>query len=337
MEILLIVILVLMIGGAIFSLEAKDLLSAVIAYGIVGFGLVICFLLLQAPDLALVQIVVETITLIIMIAVILNSTREDVKTRGGIRSVFFVIFAFIFAGLFLYFFNRVTGTLSDFGEHVMRMSEAYVLPGAANRVWVIWLILAVFGSALTLASFIKFISGIYLGRLKSELKKTGEVSILMWLPEIIIAIICLGFGIFATKYVIPNLIVPLSGEFIYEGAWASNTVTALIIVSIVIGFIIYLLGRVKNFRTTEGFIGGETIVEETDFSSVEFYKTVSAFKIFSFFYKKAEKRCFDIYDNSKNIILNLNAMLSKAHAGILPLYALWVVLGLIIIVIVLLF
>jgi len=130
MEILLIVILVLMIGGAIFSLEARDLLSAVIAYGIVGFGLVICFLLLQAPDLALVQIVIETITLIIMIAVILNSTREDVKTRGGIRSVFFVIFAFIFAGLFLYFFNRVTGTLSDFGEHVMRMSEAYVLPGA---------------------------------------------------------------------------------------------------------------------------------------------------------------------------------------------------------------
>lgn len=211
------------------------------------------------------------------------------------------------------------------------------LSGPANRVWVIWLIMAVFGSALTLASFIKFISGIYLGRLKSELKKTGEVSILMWLPEIIIAIICLGFGIFATKYVIPNLIAPLSGEFIYEGAWASNTVTALIIVSIIIGFIIYLLGRVKNFRTTEGFIGGETIVEETDFSSVEFYKTVSTFKIFSFFYKKAEKRCFDIYDNSKNIILNLNAMLSKAHAGILPLYALWVVLGLIIIVIVLLF
>lgn len=130
MELLLIIMLVLMIGGAIFSLEAKDLLSAVIAYGIVGFGLVICFLLLKAPDLALVQIVIETITLIIMIAVILNSSREEVRTRGRKGSVFFVIFAFIFAGLFLYFFNRVTGTLSTFGEHVMRMSKAYVLPGA---------------------------------------------------------------------------------------------------------------------------------------------------------------------------------------------------------------
>jgi multicomponent Na+:H+ antiporter subunit B len=130
MEILLIVLLALMIGGAIFSLEAKDLLSAVIAYGIVGFGLVICFLLLQAPDLALVQIVVETITLIIMIAVILNSTREELKTKWGKKSVVYIVFSLVFIGLFLYFFNRVTGTLSSFGEHAMRMSSAYLLPGA---------------------------------------------------------------------------------------------------------------------------------------------------------------------------------------------------------------
>lgn len=129
MELLLIVLLVLMIGGAIFSLEAKDLLSAVIAYGIVGFGLVICFLLLQAPDLALVQIVIEAITLIIMIAIILNSTREEIKTKWP-KTIVFVIGVFIFIGLFLYFFNRTTGTLSAFGEHVMRMSKAYILPGA---------------------------------------------------------------------------------------------------------------------------------------------------------------------------------------------------------------
>ncbi len=129
MWILLIVILVLMIGGAIFSLEAKDLLSAVISYGIVGFGLVIAFLLLQAPDLALVQIVVEAITLIIMIAVILNSTREEIRQRSKVTAVY-VVSAIVFAGLFLYFFNRVTGTLSEFGERALRMSQAYIQPGA---------------------------------------------------------------------------------------------------------------------------------------------------------------------------------------------------------------
>jgi multisubunit Na+/H+ antiporter MnhB subunit len=129
MWILLFVILVLMIGGAIFSLEAKDLLSAVIAYGIVGFGLVIAFMLLQAPDLALVQIVVETITLIIMIAVILSSTREELRTKSR-KTAIYIVGTLIFIGLFLYFFNRVTGGLSPFGEHTLRMSKAYVEPGA---------------------------------------------------------------------------------------------------------------------------------------------------------------------------------------------------------------
>ena len=130
MEAILVVMFALMIGGAIFSIEAKDLLSAVIAFGVVGFGLVICFLLLQAPDLAIVQIVVETITLVIMIAVILNSSREELGVKWGRKSVFFIISALVFMGAFLYIFNRVTGTLSAFGEHMMRMSRAYVDPGA---------------------------------------------------------------------------------------------------------------------------------------------------------------------------------------------------------------
>ncbi|MFW6138119.1 MAG: hydrogen gas-evolving membrane-bound hydrogenase subunit E [Spirochaetota bacterium] len=133
MELILAVVIILMIGGAIFSLEAKDLLSAVIAFGIVGFGLVICFLLLQAPDLALVQIVIEVITLIIMIAVVLNSTREELKVRWGSRSAVFIVFAVIFAGLFLYFFNIITGYAAQFGEHILRMSRAYVeQPGAVG-------------------------------------------------------------------------------------------------------------------------------------------------------------------------------------------------------------
>ena len=61
MELAISIILGLMIIGAIFALHAKDLLSAVVSMGFVGFGLVICFLLLKAPDLAIVQIVIEII------------------------------------------------------------------------------------------------------------------------------------------------------------------------------------------------------------------------------------------------------------------------------------
>ena len=49
MEIILSVIIGFMIIGAIYALNAKDLLSALISCGIVGYSLVICFLLLKAP------------------------------------------------------------------------------------------------------------------------------------------------------------------------------------------------------------------------------------------------------------------------------------------------
>ncbi len=204
--------------------------------------------------------------------------------------------------------------------------------GPANKVWVIWLILTVFGSALTLACFIKFISGIFLGRRKEGLKDVKEVSILMWLPMIIIAIICIGFGVFATKYVVPKLIIPLVGEFEYGGVWSSGTVTGLIIASLFIGFLIYLVGNLKKFRTTGVYAGGEDIEGVADFSSVDYYKTISGFKIFAAFYRGAEKKFFDLYDNSKRIILGLNKFFSKCHSGELPLYVTWVFLGMIIII-----
>jgi multicomponent Na+:H+ antiporter subunit B len=148
MEIILSIILVFMIAGAIYALSARDLLSALISCGIVGYGLVICFLLLQAPDLAIVQIVVETITLIIMIAVVLDSSREELKeakTAGPklshfrIGYVINVVLVTVCALVLLYFFREVTSTLDPLGIHVTRMATAYTenaaqQTGSANLV-----------------------------------------------------------------------------------------------------------------------------------------------------------------------------------------------------------
>lgn len=126
MDLTISMILVFMIAGALYALHAKDLLSAVVAMGIVGYGLVICFLLLKAPDLAIVQIVVETITLVIMVAVVLDSSRNEIKARFDRRSVIQMVAGFIvFAGL-LYFFLLAIENLDSLGSHTLRMSEAYV-------------------------------------------------------------------------------------------------------------------------------------------------------------------------------------------------------------------
>ncbi|MCK4879493.1 MAG: DUF4040 domain-containing protein, partial [Bacteroidales bacterium] len=87
MELTISIILGFMIIGAIYAIHAKDLLSAVIAMGTVGYSLVICFLLLKAPDLAIVQIVIETITLVIMVAVVLDSTRKELEVPFDRKSL----------------------------------------------------------------------------------------------------------------------------------------------------------------------------------------------------------------------------------------------------------
>jgi len=132
MELTISIILGFMIIGAIYALHAKDLLSAVVAMGFVGYGLVVCFLLLKAPDLAIVQIVVETITLVLMIAVVLDSTRDEITVKPDRRAFFQRIAGFIiFAGL-LYFFVLAIANLDPLGEHSLRMSESYV-NGAAEK------------------------------------------------------------------------------------------------------------------------------------------------------------------------------------------------------------
>jgi len=132
MELTISLILGFMIIGALFAIHARDLLSAVVAMGIVGYGLVICFLLLKAPDLAIVQIVVETITLVIMVAVVLDSTREETRAPADVRTVVHQVVGFItFAGL-LYFFISAINELDPLGVHTLRMSASYV-DGAVEK------------------------------------------------------------------------------------------------------------------------------------------------------------------------------------------------------------
>ena len=149
MEAIIAILLILMIAGSIYTLHSRDLLSAIVSFGIVGFALVIIFLLLKAPDLAIVQIVVEIITLVIMIAVIRNSSREDLQEEvtlriGGeqylnLRSGLFFLTSLILCAGLIFFFDQAIAGLEPFGAHTTRMSTTYIekgaeLTGSANLV-----------------------------------------------------------------------------------------------------------------------------------------------------------------------------------------------------------
>jgi multisubunit Na+/H+ antiporter MnhB subunit len=139
METIISVILIFMILGAIYALHARDLLSALISCGLVGYGLVICFLLLRAPDVAIVQIVIETITLIIMVSVVLASTRHEIEAdagqtgKTGIYKIWGSMAMVMIIMLVMFFtFRLAIIHLDPFGDHTLRMSRAY-LEGAAER------------------------------------------------------------------------------------------------------------------------------------------------------------------------------------------------------------
>jgi multisubunit Na+/H+ antiporter MnhB subunit len=122
----------LMIIGALYAIHAKDLLSSVIACGIVGYSLVICFLLLKAPDLAIVQIVVDTITLIIMVAVVLDSSREEPYSKPDTQGYISSAIAILLIVPLLYFFIVSIQSLDVPGKSTLRMAHYYI-EGAAQK------------------------------------------------------------------------------------------------------------------------------------------------------------------------------------------------------------
>lgn len=132
MELTISVIVGFMILGALYAIHAKDLLSAVVACGIVGYSLVICFLLLKAPDLAIVQIVVDTITLIIMVSVVLDSSREESFSKLDTTGKISAVTGIIIMAVLLYFFIIATNNLDVLGKSSLRMADSYI-QGAAQK------------------------------------------------------------------------------------------------------------------------------------------------------------------------------------------------------------
>ena len=76
--ILILFLLLLMIGAAVYSVFQKDLLYAVIGTGLISLVLSILFLVLQAPDVALTEAAIRmALTTIIFIITIRNTVRHE--------------------------------------------------------------------------------------------------------------------------------------------------------------------------------------------------------------------------------------------------------------------
>lgn len=85
-------IAIVMVAAAIFTLRARTRFQAVILVGVTGYGMATVFALHGAPDLALTQALVETVTLIAMVLVIRRlpqyiAIRRSSRMKRWIRAL----------------------------------------------------------------------------------------------------------------------------------------------------------------------------------------------------------------------------------------------------------
>lgn len=238
-----------------------------------------------------------------------------------------------------------------------------------GSVWPIFLIAAMFGSALTLASFVKVLHAVFMGEKSKELQKPAEVEFTMKVPMVILAFFCVFFGIFAQfplKYVIgPVVGVPFGGfggAITLSGMWSPTLATLLLVFSLLCGVILYRLGNVKTLKEGEIFVGGESIdEEELRISGTHFYDTIESTGFLHVLYEKGKTRAFDLYEWGRKgikilslilyngvdrlidkfydwiriISLELSEYFRKMHTGILTLYFIWFLVGITVLLLIL--
>ena len=116
MELLIILLLVFMIIAALNALEVKDLLSSVVSLSAVGFGLSVAFLVMGAPDIAIVQVVVEILTLIILIRA---TIRHDLTTVSEGTEFFGLLVGIVLLFVVFLFGLEAVKALPPFGAPIM--------------------------------------------------------------------------------------------------------------------------------------------------------------------------------------------------------------------------
>ncbi|HVP58445.1 MAG TPA: proton-conducting transporter membrane subunit [bacterium] len=209
-----------------------------------------------------------------------------------------------------------------------------------GHLWVVWLLAAMFGSALTLASFVKLLHSVFLGAREKRGEGPKEVSIGMWLPTLGLGILCLVFGIFAFVLPLKYFVIPvltglpafrMPAQATWLGWWSPGLATILIVIGIIMGLVIYLAGRARGVRVDSSYVGGEILPADARVTGTGFYNTVTEMGFFRGFYAWGERRNLDVYEYGKDLVGYLGRALKVIHMSVFSGYLTWGLAGLVVV------
>ena len=227
-------ILLFMIVGAVIAVEAKDLLSSVVAVGAVGLGLSLAFLILKAPDLAITQLVVEILCLIILIRATIK--RDLPLIRNG-RWHFNTISTLLFIAVFLGLAYVALKDLPVFGQPILRVASNYlkeglIKTGAVNLVSSVILDFRAYdtlGEATVLFTAVIGVLAVMrkVGRKKVSMedKKSGMTLIVKTITRLTVGLILL-YGIY----------IVLHGHLSPGGGFPGGVIIALSFIHLMLAF-----------------------------------------------------------------------------------------------------
>jgi formate hydrogenlyase subunit 3/multisubunit Na+/H+ antiporter MnhD subunit len=204
---------------------------------------------------------------------------------------------------------------------------------AGNRYVLIALFVAMAGSSLTLASFLKVIHSVFLARpAVNEEEPAGKSAarrvdsdLALRIPQIILAAASVFLGVGATFYIgLPMLV---------ETSYAA---LLMVIAAALAGVALYQFKITGRIRRTDIFFGGEEYRPEYVFGGGDFYKTVEKLRGLSAVYSTSERDggfytlimktvaavSSAVYYGVERVIYLLQLLLVRAVAGIIFVFRL---------------
>ncbi len=208
----------------------------------------------------------------------------------------------------------------------------------------IFYLAAILGTFLTSASFLKLGHAAFLGRMNEENRNVKESSWAMLIPMIVIAAMCVVFGVW--NYLpLDNLIKPILGEERLAGHhFGPNTMLITLTVIALIGAVLHHLFAVK--------VNGSGYKASDHIRHAPFFEGI---------YNKAENRVFDPYDIVLKVVQGVSRfgwwidrgidwiynefcvrvttgtsfLIRAAHTGSYSMYVVWSLVGLLFVVLML--
>ena len=267
-------------------------------------------------------------------------TLELDRLGGLAKSMPFTYISTLIASLSISGIPPFNGFVSKWLIYQGLISQIGTVNFVLRTASILGLVAAMFGSGLTIASFMKVLHAAFLGQrvANGDGEKIQEAPWQMWLPCVILAAICIIFGIFAYALPLRYFIFPAVSMVQYIdasdllGNWMPVLATILLACGMLLGYLFFKLGNLQSlFRQDGAFVGGEIKDPETEnmVTGTDFYNTIRDFRVLKIIYAQAEKGAFDIYTQGKNMVFCIGRFLQYLHNGVLPTYLVWTLLGMI--------